>query len=70
MGLLSDLFGAGKKRDVDQDAAIVALTNRVKALEDRPPTSIDQGARDAVDVVAGRVAEIEADIAQAAKNNL
>lgn len=70
MGLLSDLFGAGKKRDADQDAALVALANRVKALEDRPPTSVDQAARDAVDAVAGRVMAIEADIAQAAKDNL
>ena len=70
MGLLSDLFGAGKKRDVDQDAALVALANRVKALEDRPPTSVDQAARDVAAAVDARLAAIEADIAQAAKDNL
>lgn len=70
MGLLSDLFGAGKRRDETQDATIAALAARVAALEANPPSVVDQAARDAVQSVSQRVSAIEADIAEAAQNHL
>ena len=48
MGILSDLFGAGKRRDEAQDTRIEELVSRVLTLEQSPGGGVGQPALDAL----------------------
>jgi hypothetical protein len=71
MGLLSDLFGAGKRRDEAQDARIAALEARPVGAEDVEARGSITALTDALAGMAGRVATLEGretvdDVARAA----
>lgn len=61
MGILNDLFGAGKQRDAAQDAVIGDLSARVRALEQAPA---DNGNSEALAALAARLAAIEQEFAE------
>lgn len=63
MGILSDLFGSGRRKDESQDATITALSARVEVLESNPAGQDYSGQitalQDALASLAGRVATVE-----------
>lgn len=67
MGILSDLFGAGKRRDEAQDTRIEELVSRVLTLEQSPGGGVGQPALDAlaetVDAQRAVIAELTAQVA-------
>lgn len=67
MGILSDLFGAGKRRDEAQDRHIEELMSRVLTLEQSPGGGVGQPALDAlaetVDAQRAVIAELTGQIA-------